>query len=183
MESPFQRARARIAGFDVLGSVMAPFLRHLSEPHRQTLQNLRTQLSEPRPRARFEFIRRHPVADDQHVRGAAMILGAVYEGGSVLGANVIRGEVAGRVRGANVLVGAVRGGDVRAVNLIVGDVYEGRVRGVNIILGDIRGGEVQCNILIGDVYDGRVNAEIVVGHERGGAVDAREWVHIHDCPH
>jgi hypothetical protein len=178
MASPFQRFVQRIAELDVLDRL----IEHLPEEQRQTAAEIRRHVREHGRLPRPELIRARAVAEGQFVRGAAVVVGAVHAGGSLLGANVLRGDVGGTVRGVNVLIGNVHGGEVRGVNVLLGDVHEGQVRGVNVLVGHVYGGEVRCNVLLGDVHAGRVHTEILIGHEHGGAVEAGERVHVHDHP-
>lgn len=175
MASPFQRFVQRIAELDVLDRV----LDHLPEEQRQTAAEIRRHLREHGRLPRPELIRARPVIEGQTVRGAAVVVGAVHAGGSLLGANVLRGDVAGSVRGVNVLIGDVHAGEVRGINVLIGDVHEGLVRNVNVLIGDVHGGEVRCNVLLGNVHEGRVQTEILIGQDHGGAVEAAERVHLH----
>ena len=176
MASPFQRFVQRIAELDVLDRL----LEHLPEEQRQTAAEIRRHVREHGRLPRPELIRARAVTDGQIVRAAAVVVGAVHAGGSLLGANVLRGDVAGKVRGVNALIGDVHAGDVRGVNLLLGDVHEGQVRNVNVLIGSVYGGEVRCNVLLGDVHAGMVHTEILIGHEHGGAVEAEQRVHVHD---
>jgi hypothetical protein len=178
MASPFQRFVQRVAELDVLDRLIA----HLPEEQRQTAVEIRSHMREHGRLPRPELIRARAVTDGQTVRGAAVVVGAVHAGGSLIGANVLRGDVAGTVRGVNVLIGNVHAGEVRGVNVLLGDVHEGQVRNVNVLVGDVYGGEVRCNVLLGDVHAGLVHTEILIGHEHGGAVEAEERVHVHDRP-
>jgi hypothetical protein len=178
MASPFQRFVQRVADLDVLDRL----LDFLPEEQRHTAAEIRHHVREHGRLPRPELIRGRPVTEGQTVRGAAVVVGDVHEGGSLLGANLLRGHVAGTVRGVNVLIGSVHGGEVRGVNVLLGDVHEGQVRSVNVLVGSVYGGEVRCNVLIGDVHDGRVHTEILIGQEHGGAVEVNERVHVHDHP-
>jgi hypothetical protein len=176
MASLFQRFVQRIADLDVIERLFD----HLPEEHRQTATEIRRHVREHGRLPRPELIRPRPVMNGQIVRGAAMVVGAVHEGGSLVGANVLRGDVAGGVRGVNVLIGNVHGGEVRGVNVLIGDVHAGQVRSVNVLIGSVYGGDVRCNVLMGDVHGGDVHTEILVGHEHGGTVEVGQRVHVHE---
>ncbi|WP_428263829.1 hypothetical protein [Haliangium sp.] len=176
MPTGFHRLLRRVTELE-LGERL---LGYVPAEHRHTLAEVARSLREVGRLPRPELIRRRPVEDGQIVRGAAVVLGAIDDGGALYGVNLVRGEVAGVLRGVNIVVGGVRGGDVRGVNVLLGDVHEGRVRAVNAIIGDVHGGEVSCNLLLGDVYAGRVEVEVFIGQDHGGAVEARERVHLHE---
>jgi hypothetical protein len=176
MASPFQRFVQRIADLDLVERL----LDHLPEEHRHTATEIRRHVREHGRLPRPELIRPRPVLRGQIARGAAMVVGAVHQGGSLLGANVLRGDVGGTVRGVNVLIGDVHGGEVRGVNVLIGDVHDGQVRSINVLLGNVHGGDVRCNVLMGDVHGGVVHTEILVGHEHGGTVEVGQRVHVHE---